>query len=160
MGVDTQVYFTNRVSVSELVSAIETEFNTTVDVSRIRHEKSHYEGGFDRDCGYLSFNGMNFHFYPYNHICGGERDGTNPDTLSAYEDPDRYEAIKRITSYFGGYVMQNDCSGEEEFIPKTKGAELTPEQKLREIIYGSVGFKDCEKIITMIKDNLDFIKTF
>lgn len=87
MSVDSKIYFTNRVSAAELISAIETEFKTNVDISRVRHEKARFEGDFDRGCGYLSFNGMSFHFFPYNHICGGERNGTNPDTISAYVDP-------------------------------------------------------------------------
>lgn len=85
MGAETKFYFANRVQPSEIALAIEKEFGVSPDMKDIRFETKRIKEDFDRHYGYirLIYNNITylFYFFQYNHIYGGERDKTNPDTV-------------------------------------------------------------------------------
>lgn len=159
MGVDTKIYFANRVSPTEIANAIQKEFGVAADLSNIKFEAKKYEDDFDRHYGYIRFtsDGISYHwyFYQFNRIYGGDRDGTNNDTMSSDCCEENKTAMKRIGKYFGGWLDENDCDDEKHiYIDKTEGEiELSSYQVLEQLVCSEIDYKYAQKVMEFIGRN-------
>lgn len=163
MGVDTQLYFANRVSPNEIANAIEKEFGVKPDLSELKFEVKQYDRDYDRHYGYIRFSLDSFtyswYFFQFNHISGGERGGTNPDTISGFCCDENKQAMARLAKYFGAWIDYNDCDDKEYgFIERTVIVnELNNRQKLEQLVSSEIDFKYCESVIQFIEKNKESI---
>lgn len=161
MSVSTYFFFDNRVKPTEIANVIAIELGVQADLSDIKHEHAKFDGDFERHHGYIRFVYKGFFyslfFYPYNHISGGERDGTNSDTLSAHCCPENQQILELIGQYFGGVLNRNGSNEHYEYIQNTKNHDNTPYQELINLVCTELGYKSMTNVVDFIRKHHKFI---
>jgi hypothetical protein len=120
MGLDVQLYFINKVEPKEIAHAIKQEFSVVMDMSNITLKQGvnkPYLSGY-MFCE-INNTKLQFFFMQENYIHGGERDGTNPDTLSLYLSKENVEILEKIAKYFGAWLHKEGDDEEDIFIKKS-----------------------------------------
>lgn len=74
------------------------------------------------------------------------------------------EIMRGILECFGGYIRENDCENDWEFVSHSDKITLTNEEILEDKLYGNLknsdlNFEEMNHVISYIKDNLEFIKS-
>ena len=117
----------------------------------------------DFEFAYFYFdNGDYLMTYPYNGISGGDRDKTEPYTISGNVNDFTHKALKVIASYYGGHFEENDCdeSVPEDWIPKTKSLDVLEVDKLENLIYRNLNYKDGSIVYKFMMENEDLLRDY
>lgn len=138
-----------------MARAIEAGFGVQPDLSNIRQDD--YEGSHNRKYGYIFFEvdgaARNVYFCQFNSVHGGERDGTNNDTIHSGVSPKAVDTLRRIGAYFGGWLDENDCDEKPDvFIEQS--SELLPitnKQKLYSLFAREFGYRKTEDLIKAVQ---------
>lgn len=166
MSISTNFYFSNRVHPNELKSVIEKEFGVNPNMDYIRLQEARYEGDYDRYHGYISFildnNKFSIYFYQHNNVYGGERDGTDNDTMMLWRDQTSVKCCKRIGKYFGGWLDESDSDDVEAyFIEKTEDViPLSNEQLLKNLIDSELGYKNGKLFFDFLQKHEEKIREY